>query len=62
MAVGVIGQTVVAQSAVINAWSRSLIPTKTPYLSSKRFNDDVMIERHQKYPTDTGHQKLVDED
>lgn len=24
--------------------------------------DDVLIERHQKYPVDTGHQRLQDED
>ncbi len=27
------------------------------------YNDDnVLIERHQKYPIDTGHEKLVDEE
>ena len=25
-------------------------------------DDDVLIERHQKYPVDTGHQKLQGED
>jgi hypothetical protein len=25
-------------------------------------DEDVLIERHQKFPVDTGHEKLVDED
>lgn len=25
-------------------------------------SDNVLIERHQKFPVDTGHEKLVDED
>jgi hypothetical protein len=35
----------------------------TLQLVQEIYNDDeVMIERHQKYPVDTGHEKLVDED
>lgn len=35
----------------------------TLQLVQEIYNDDgVMIERHQKFPVDTGHEKLVDED
>lgn len=35
----------------------------TLQLVQEIYNDDgVMIERHQKFPVDTGHETLVDED
>lgn len=35
----------------------------TLLLVQEIYNDiGVLIERHQKYPVDTGHEKLVDED
>lgn len=35
----------------------------TLQLVQEIYNDDnVLIERHQKFPIDTGHEKLVDED
>lgn len=35
----------------------------TLQLVQEIYNDDnVLIERHQKFPVDTGHKKLVDED
>ena len=35
----------------------------TLQLVQEIYNDDnLLIERHQKFPVDTGHEKLVDED
>jgi hypothetical protein len=35
----------------------------TLQLVQEIYNDDnILIERHQKYPVDTGHQKLFDEE
>jgi hypothetical protein len=35
----------------------------TLQVAQEIYNDEgVLIERHQKYPIDTGHEKLVDEE